>query len=292
MQPPPMRVFVHLHKTAGNNLKAALGAFARNNNLNAWHTCHHARSDSIWERLYFHRQPKSRNSTDCDLYPFVRLRRSKRRTFDLLYGHQYVGVHRLVSPRLVQYFTFLRHPISRKVSHFAHFQSFTNSHHQQQQQQLLVDYLLHANRNYQTKRLAGGATASDIINDGRSRLVDASKHAGYAALRSAIRNLDKRFFFVGIHERYAEGLCVLAAMLNNACWARTNSALKRRLRWQSIARNRMNVHVASSKLLNRLPRSVVRATLLTENLDVELYKHAKKRFESILARYPRCRDVQ
>lgn len=284
--PPPMRVFVHLHKTAGNNLKGALGSFARNNRLRAWHTCHRARSDSIWERLYFFRKPKLQNATDCDLYPFSQLGRPNRRAFDLVFGHQYVGVHTLVRPRQVQYFTFLRHPLARKVSHFAHFEYDDERH------QLLIDYLLHANRNYQTKRLAGGAIASDIANDARSRLVDVSKHAGYAALSAAIQNLDKRFFFVGIHERYAEGLCVLASMLNNACWARTPNGLKRPLRWQSIAHNRMNVHPRSAKLLDSLPRNIIRATLVMENLDVQLYEHAKKRFESMIARYPQCLGVE
>ncbi len=285
-RPPPMRVFVHLHKTAGNNLKAALGAFARNNHLRAWHTCHRPRSDTIWERLYFRRKPKSRNATDCDLYPFTRLGLPQRCAFDLVFGHQHVGVHTLVEPRLVRYFTFLRHPLARKVSHFAHFEYDDVRH------TLLIDYLLHANRNYQTKRLAGGATASEISNDARSRLVDASRNAGYAALRAAIHNLDDRFFFVGIHERYAEGLCVLTSMLNEACWAHAPTGLKRPIRWQSIAHSRMNVHPRSAKLFDSLAPHIVRAALVAENLDVQLYEYAKKKFELMLTRYPQCHGVE
>lgn len=304
--PPPTRVFVHLHKTAGNNLKNALLGFAKRNELALFHTCHPAEADGLLQRLWFGRGRKSANGTDCNLDAFARLPPAERRQFDFVSGHQGVGVHALVRPRTATYFTFLRAPLARKVSHYAHFEASSPlragvargapplalAELLRAERERLAAYLLNSNRNYMTKRLAGGERSSEIGDDARGRLVDASAFAARAALRAATRNLRTRFFFVGTTERYAEGLCVLAAILNDACYAgRGAQALHKEMDFRKVAGAAVNRRETSKALLEWLPADLARATRASEELDESLYRFAAARFEEQLADYPQCRGV-
>lgn len=304
--PPPTRVFVHLHKTAGNNLKNALAGFAKRNDLALFHTCHPAEADGVLQRVWFGRGRKKANGTDCNLDAFARLPREERQQFDFVSGHQGVGAHALLRPRRASYFTFVRKPVARKVSHYAHFEASDSLRAGfargltgpaleallREEQPRLAKYLLHANRNYMTKRLASGERASEIIEDVRGRIVDVSAFAGRAALRASMRNLRERFFFVGLTERYAEGLCVLASVLNDACYAgRGAGKVAREMDYRKVARGSVNRRKASKAVLEWLPETLANATSASEELDVRLYRFAEGMFEKQLAEHPQCRGV-
>lgn len=302
--PPPVRVFLHLHKTAGNNLKVSLAGFARRNGLKLWHTCHPAERDTMLEHLYFRRTPKPANATDCNLKPFARRAASERVSMDFISGHQYLGAHSLLIPRTSAYFTFLRHPLRRKVSHYAHFElspqlRAANATLHTLTELLLAErprlarYLLHENRNYMTKRLAAGAYSSELLTDIRSRLVDNNLLFARSALRSAQSNLQSRFFFVGLQERYAESLCVLAQKMNSGCFLSLgrHGRLQKRLRFNKIATSTINQREISSLILSSIPNNLARHTLMAENLDLRLYNFAVSLFEKQLKHHPQCRGV-
>lgn len=282
--PPPVRVYVHLHKTGGNTLKAALGGWARHNAFRAYHTCHDAIPDGWLSSLYFRRGPKPLNATDCNLDKFSSLRHEEREEYDLIYGHQHVGVHALMERRAV-YFTFIRDPVSRKTSHYGHFESGAGA---DVGGVSLHDYLLHKNLNYQTKRLAPKTVHSEVVHDVRSRLVDGNRHAARAALSAALHNLNTRFFFVGVHERYRAGLCVLSAMLNDACWLGDEGGVRYPLRSSYIARMHLNRRGETERLVRQLTPSMRAAVYDAEYLDNALHRYATRRFAALLRRYPHC----
>lgn len=296
--PPPARVFLHMHKTAGNNLKVALTGFARRNGLRLWHTCHPAEADSPLERLYFARDAKPADATDCNLKPFSRLSHNKRRDYDLISGHQYLGAHTLVRPRATRYFTFMRHPLQRKVSHYTHFElspvlrANSTTPLLRAERPRLARYLLHKNLNYMTKRLAG-ASSSEIMADIRSRLIDNNRFVARAALRAAQTNLHTRFFFVGLQERYAESLCVLAHQLNSACYASIGRRghLRKKLRFGQIAASNINRRAVSQLLLDSMSDNLGKHTLIAEQLDLQLYNFAVDLFQKQLERFPQCKGV-
>lgn len=291
---PPTRIFVHLHKCGGNNLKIALEGFSHKNHLRHWHTCHPSMRDTFLERIYFSRRIKNLNGTDCNLKPFVRLPRLQRRSYDLVYGHQYVGIHDAIYPRKAEYFTILRHPLMRKVSHYSHFELRGSINiNSNSNRNGMNQYLLYRNRNYMTKRLSTKTLQSEIGTDFRSKLIDNNKHASRAALKAAIDNLRHKFIFVGIHERYAESVCVLTRILNSACYSRAPNGISTPLKARRIYRNHINTNTerggtATDKIVSSLPASVVRGTMVAEKLDTILYEYAVRKFEKMLKRYPEC----
>lgn len=204
---PPVYVFLHLHKTAGNTLKRALFSFARRNKLSLHHTCHPAVPDTPFTAWWLNRR-KAPAALDCNLDSLSSLPRPALRNISFVVGHQHHGAHTLFPHRPVRYFTVLRHPLHRKISHFYHFESRNSS---------LAHYLLSSNLNYMTKRLATRAPASEISLHFRARAIDIDAFAARAALSAAREHLARNFFFVGLHERFPESVCVLASILNRAC---------------------------------------------------------------------------
>eukprot|EP00171_Calliarthron_tuberculosum_P010501 IDg10501t1 len=144
-----------------------------------------------------------------------------------------------------------------------------------------------------TKRLAGGVYSSEIAADLRSRLIDNNRLIAQAALRAAQTNLQTRFFFVGLQERYAESLCVLAHQLNSACYTSLGRGeqLQKKLRFDKIASSSINRRAASQLLLESMPDNLVEHTLITEHLDVRLYSFAVNIFHNQLEKYPQCKGV-
>lgn len=209
----------------------------------------------------------------------------KRATVDLVMGHQFVGAHSLFPGRDVRYFTFVRHPLARKVSHFVHFERGKPG------KRSIARYLVERNRNYMTKRLATDVRAGEIATDLRARFVDLDNFAARAALRAAKRNLVDRFFFVGLQERYAESVCMLARILNAACGRQGKLARDFALRQDNMLRNRENERGETWNRIQTLPQAVKNAALRAESADLELYRFAQRLFEDKLAGYPECKGV-
>lgn len=214
--------------------------------------------------------------------------RGKRNQIDLVMGHQFVGGHTLFPGRDVRYFTFVRHPLARKVSHFIHFERGKSG------RRSLARYLVERNRNYMTKRLATDVRAGELATDLRARFVDLDSFAARAALRAAKRNLVDRFFFVGLQERYTESVCVLSRILNAACGRDGRLAKEFAMRPERIVATRENERGETQHRIETLSPSVMSAALRAEDADVQLYGFAERLFEEKLQRYSECRnaDVQ
>lgn len=286
-------VFLHLHKTAGNHLKKALMSFAKWNRLRLYHTCRPTMGDALLNSWWFHRSKRIGIDLDCNLEEFARLPTKNRSSFDFVVGHQYFGIHNLVPRRKVEYFTFVRHPIARKVSHFAHFEA---QKHKREETSLLeaktrerlVNYLLQRNRNYMVKRLAASSVPSEIVADLRSRLVDGDLESGRAAIRQAMRNVQDRFFFVGVFERYSESVCVLSRLLNAACYTGHQPARWKRINYRKLAR-RSGPESQTDGVIKTFSPELKQAISEVERLDMELYSFANRMLEARLAEYPECR---
>lgn len=278
----PLYVFLHLHKTGGNSLKQGLFRFTKKNRLRLHHTCHRARRDDPLKAWWFARN-KDLNGYDCNLEDLTRMPPKLRNNVDFVVGHQYFGVHRLFPRRDARYFTMVRKPLIRKLSHFNHFERNRSALH---------SYLIEHNRNYMTKHLSSNDIAGEVTTDLRARFIDIEAFAARAALRAAKRNLATRFFFVGLHERYGESMCILSHILNVSCGRQRRLSTNLLLDTAELNAQKENVRGGSVKLLQKLSRSVKQAALRAEDADVQLYRFARRLFEEKLAMYPQCRNVK
>lgn len=281
----PLYVFLHLHKTGGNSLKTSLFSFAKRNGLGLHHTCHATSGDGLLSAWWFHRTKRMGKGLDCNLDVLAALPSHKRAKIDLVMGHQFVGAHSLFPDRDVRYFTFVRHPLARKVSHFIHFERGKPG------KRSMTRYLVERNRNYMTKRLATDVRAGELATDLRARFVDLDSFAARAALRAAKHNLVDRFFFVGLQERYAESVCVLARILNAACGRESKLAREFAMRPEKVVRNRENERGETKQKIEAMSEAVKGAVLRAESADVELYRFAERLFENKLRKYPECRGA-
>lgn len=294
----PSYVFLHLHKTAGNNLKVALFGFAKRNSLNIYHTCRPTAGESLLLSWWFWRRKRIQIDYDCNLSEFSALPDAARNSYDLVVGHQYAGVHKLMREREVWYFTFMRDPVARKVSHFQHFEVESDLSAESQRRSLR-QYLLHENKNYMTKRLDKMGEASEVVTSLKSRLVDWWPPTRRAVLRSAEDLLEDRFIFVGLQEHYAESVCVLAGILNTVCYARSDSHLSgihpvlgKKLNAGRIVGQHVNFRGRTDQVIAKLADQVRRDTEKVEEADEALYERGKKLFFAQLVQYPQCQQDQ
>lgn len=294
----PSYVFLHLHKTAGNNLKVALFGFAKKNHLRLYHTCRPSTGDSLFLSWWFWRSKRIRIDYDCNLAEFASFSYSQRNSYDLVVGHQYAGIHTLMPERNVLYFTFVRHPLARKVSHFQHFEveprvSWNDKHGSRAR--VLQAYLLYRNRNYMLKRLDLMGASSEVWTSLKSSAVDLFPPVRQVLLRQAEQIVEERFMFVGLQERYSESLCILGSMLNSACYSRNESDLSgvsalhgKKLNAAQIAKGHENYRGHTDRVIRDLPADVRRATELVEGGDMAIYERTVKRFAAQLAQHTEC----
>lgn len=292
----PTYVFLHLHKTAGNNLKIALFGFARRNNLTLYHTCRPSQGESLLLSWWFRRRKRAGVDYDCDLAQFASMPYGRRNSFDLIVGHQYFGIHTFIPEREVLYFTFLRDPLVRKISHYEHFESTDGSVTSKVstiEERKLWKYLQQSNRNYMVKRLSTTTPPSEIVALLRSRIFDSSTSAARAALLQSQRNVAAWFFMVGLQERYAESLCVLSKILNSACFYQHgfHGLEGKGLKWARVAKQRTNSRGMVLRVLNAIPPTERAHAISAENLDTDLYGFATTLFERKLADHPECRQL-
>ena len=265
---PPLFIFLHLHKTAGNTLKRSLFSFSKRNHLSYYHTC-------------------TQNPTPiCSLQPLASLSYSQRQqlSIDIISGHQYFGVHTLFPKRDTRYFTFIRHPLHRKIAHFHQFESDQSLHH-------LYDYLVTTNRNYMTKRLSPASYTGPISASLRETFIDSDNFAKRAALSAAQSNLVGHFFFIGLQERFAESVCILVNILDRSCGRNGRLAKQWSLDVDKVQRMSDNRRGLTDHIAQTLPKDIRKATLEAEATDLQLYRFAVTLFEKKLRMYPQCEGI-
>ena len=138
----------------------------------------------------------------------------KRRSIHLLHGHLSYGWHQLL-PNKALYFTVIRHPLQRCVSHYNYVRFRTAHPHYlrdvvEREKMTLSDYVRSGvcdeMNNGQVRLLAG---VEDIVQEphGRSALEYGSNDP--ALLEQALHNIRRDFVVVGLQERYEESLLLL-----------------------------------------------------------------------------------
>jgi len=287
-QRPATYVFLHLHKTAGNNLKTHLFGFAKRNNLSLYHSCRVSNGEAELASAWYRRRKRKDVDYDCNLHELAAMPEQRRNEFDWIVGHQHFGVHTLISSRETRYITFLRRPLERKISHFSHFEDLGANGSVFQTRHALEVYLLTQNKNYMTKRLAGTGYTTEFYTDMISFLIDSDPTYHEMALASARRNLIENFFFVGLLERFNESLCILAHLLNTACYNGlpiTHMPFKP----ERVAASHKNERLFSSRWARSVDSILRRrVSLYAEDLDEQVYVAAEILFRRQLADHPQC----
>lgn len=265
---PPLFIFLHLHKTAGNTLKRSLFSFSKRNHLSYYHTC------------------TQKPTPSCSLQSLASLSSSRRQqlSIDIISGHQYFGVHNLFPKRDIRYFTFMRHPLHRKIAHFHQFESDQSLRH-------LYDYLVTSNRNYMTKRLSPASYTGPLSASLRETFIDSDNFAKRAALSAAESNLVGYFFFIGLQERFSESVCILINILDRSCGRNGRLAKHWSLDVDKVQRMSDNRRGLTDHIAQTLPKDIRKATLEAEATDLQLYKFAVNLFEKKLRMYPQCQEI-
>lgn len=175
-------------------------------------------------------------------------------------GHMLFGLHEIL-PGPVEYITFLRDPVKRAISHYKHLVrlgTFAPGHEldpsKKDWNMPESPYLLRCLDNHQTRLLAG---ADPALPFGACT----EEH-----LQLAKANMDRHFKFVGLTEQFDLSLI----LLRHVCgWG-----------WRYYVPD--NVARDTSA---QLPAKVVEAIRQLNRLDIELYRHAKERFDRLVEHY-------
>lgn len=132
---------------------------------------------------------------------------------DLMYGHLSYGWHELLAPRESRYFTIMREPVSRVVSHYNYVRSHENHYlhpHVVEGKMTLAEYVESGVttevNDGQARQMSG---VEDIVQDpfGRSNVEYGGDHA--SLLRQALENVEAHFLLVGMLERFEETMRLL-----------------------------------------------------------------------------------
>ena len=134
----------------------------------------------------------------------------ERRRIDLLLGHLSHGWHELLAPRPARYFTIVREPVARVVSHYNYVRSHDGHYLHSavvEGKMTLADYV------------ESGITTE--VNDGQVRQISGAEDIvqvpygpssiGYGAdhgalLERALGNIERHFLLVGLLERFDESM--------------------------------------------------------------------------------------
>lgn len=193
------------------------------------------------------------------IFNFIKTPRSK---YQLLTGHFPFGLHTIKKFKNAQYITFLRNPIERAISHYffviqSKYQNYEHSDYNKHINNSIIQILESSNKlsfrnfgslrdNMQTRYLAGIYNYSSKPN---SRL-----------LKIAKRNLDEYYLF-GLQDSFEESAKRISERLNL---------------------NPFNEIVNTEKRTNNKDEFDIDLMKQIESyhaLDLELYAHAKERFE-------------
>ena len=190
---------------------------------------------------------------------FVALPIERIKRVGLVVGHIEFGWHALM-PQKAIYLTMLREPIDRVVSQYYHIRGHTSHRLHNAVKGGAVDIEEYVRRglnpdasNGETHWLSGG--------------LESDTHSGLPeeALQKAKDNIEEYFPVIGIQERFDESLILF----------------KRAFRWKWVYYSRRNV-ADSRASLTTLPDRVVRTIREFNQLDIDLYEYAQRKFEDLV----------
>jgi hypothetical protein len=217
------RIFLHLTKTAGGTLKSALG-------------------DTAHLSTYFVYGQQD----------LQRLKEESPHAYDLVYGHSIYGLHSTLGlPDSTRYMCFMRHPVTRTISHYYHL------------------------RNVEKGPIGDRIRASEDINDFFannshwefsnfmvkviSGIGNARPSPGVNAFRMAVDNLENMFDFVGFQEYFPISVRSLSRLIGHELVIK-----------KDINIGRYSLGDISDATLTRIEELNVQ--------DIKLYKFALRKF--------------
>jgi len=238
----PLLIFVHLPKTAGTTVAFVLGRqYGNKKTLNLYHW----RFKRI--RAYLRRSSQEKSS------------------IQLVRGHIGYGIHRKLKETDFKYFTILRNPIDRVVSHYFFHKNNPNYELSTKIQTEGINLEAYITKtqlkdldNYQTRLLAGEKVGLEPEFGACQRNL----------LNTAKRRLQKDFAVVGTTERFDETLLVL----------------QRVFKWN------IPVYISANVTKNR-PRgeeitpSIRQAIMEYSKFDIELHQYADERLDQLIAEH-------
>lgn len=154
----------------------------------------------------------------------------ERQRIQLLHGHLSYGWHEH-APGSAVYFTFIRHPVERVVSHYNYVRYRTDHDHYlrdavEREDMSIAEYVSSGvcdeMNNGQVRLLAG---VEDIVQEPYGGSVLPYGTNDPALLDQALRNIDEHFVFVGLQEHFDESLLLLKRKLGlrRASYQRKNT---------------------------------------------------------------------
>lgn len=181
---------------------------------------------------------------------------NKQRDFQFLMGHYPFDTGKTL-PKRPKYIVFLRDPVQRAISNLYHLKR----HNEQFAKIPLQEIIEQAN--WQINNIQVRFMADKTFRPGQSYLKDTLR--GDKALAKAKKNLDK-CDFVGLTEYFEESVGIFQKMFNR----NIGRAVKKNVAPKKHKK-------VSEDLYNRI--------LTLNQLDIELYEHAKKRYSEIRKNY-------
>jgi Galactose-3-O-sulfotransferase len=236
----PTLIFLHIPKTAGTTLNRIIDR------------------EYGPSTVFSTYGPRSREV----MTEFIEMSEAQRSSIRVLRGHEFFGTHEFFRPP-VTYFTVLRDPVDRIVSHY-HYVRRSPQHR---------FHRTVTSQNMSLKDYVCCMTAKEL-NNGQARLLSGQKldeHFDFGQcsdelLEIAKKNLEKHFTLVGLTERFDETLILLKRSLG---WRRFPVYIKK-----NVTQNRPLKDSLSTEVLNAIKRY--------NELDIELYAYTREKFnESI-----------
>jgi hypothetical protein len=204
---------------------------------------------------------------------FKGLPAERRDRIRLLKGHMPYGLHRYLSVPAT-YITMLRDPVDRVISHY-YFARKNPAHYLHQEvtskQMSLVDFvssgLSTELTNDQTRMISGVERVNTRLLDGEERrtLRPGPEPVTREVLEIAKKNLREHFAAVGLFDRFDESLLLFKKVLG----------------WGSIYYVRLNV-TKDRPAKQQVPDEARRLVERYNEMDMELYEYARRRFEEAI----------
>jgi Galactose-3-O-sulfotransferase len=238
-------VFLHIPKTAGDTLKIILWRQYREVGHLEVADPHQVSDSTVPEDRSFERV-KRQVADSLD-------------QFQLIYGHMPFGIHEAIA-RPSRYFTMLRDPVERAVSHFYYVRR--EPEHIFHEEVVKGELTIH---DYVTSGLAGElANGQTALLAG---LEEGAPSSDDAVLRRAQANIEADFAAVGLTEEFDRSIVLF----------------KRALGWDKpIVYRPVNVTTGRPPA-SALPQATLHAIRAQNELDEVLYRFARERFDVQIA---------
>lgn len=190
---------------------------------------------------------------------FKALPEAERAQLQVLKGHMAFGLHEWL-PQPATYFTLLRHPVERAISHYYHI--LRTPHH--------THYPAVAGGNMSLQAFVE-AGVSRLVDNGQVRALAALEHVPFGQcspdmLATATANIASHFAVVGFTERFDETLVML----------------KRRFGWRIEGYTRRNVGQNRPDTVH-VPAATRQLLAELNQFDLQLYEETLQHFETIVA---------